>query len=86
MNQDQRSPLRLLLVIVGEMNQGLQKAQVEQATNDMLPLTNEIPSENPRRRGWELSVEGLKEAASAVGGIGKPVLTQVSVRTPIVWN
>lgn len=66
------------------MTQGLQKAQAEQVANDMLALTNEITIENPRRRCWELSVEGLKEAASAVGEIGKPVLALLGKLVPLM--
>ena len=46
MNQDQRSPLRLLLVSVRKMTQGLGKAQTAQVANDMLALANELTSEN----------------------------------------
>jgi hypothetical protein len=41
---------------------------------DLATLSEEMASPKPRRQWYELSIEGLKEAAQAVGDVGKPIL------------
>ena len=60
---------------VKEMIQRLPEAQQKQAAQDLQTLTDEALSEEPRRKWYELSAEGLIEAAKAVGEIAVPVIT-----------
>jgi hypothetical protein len=69
-----KSLLKDLAVAVGKMSEKLSEEQAEKIVRDLETLTAEAISKKPRRKWWELSVEGLKEAAKNVGEIGKPVL------------
>jgi len=57
---------------------------LEQVTNDSKALSNEIASESPRRRWYELSIEGITDAAKAIGEIGKPVIYTVEKLLPVL--
>jgi hypothetical protein len=76
--------LKNLATTVGKMSEQLPKEKAEQVANDLLALTNEATSESPRRRWWELSLDGIREAARAVGDIGTPVLTVIEKLLPIL--
>lgn len=47
-------------------------------------LAKEIARPKPRRKWYELSVEGLKEAAEAVGEVGKPILETTAKLVPLL--
>jgi len=38
--------------------------------DDLKGLTNELTKQNPRQKWWELSADGIKEAATTVGTVG----------------
>jgi hypothetical protein len=63
---------------VAEMIKVLSPAQQEQVASDLKILTNEATSEAPRRKWYELSAQGLLEAAKAVGETALPVITAVN--------
>lgn len=62
---------------VAEMAKHLPQESAREAARDLEILTKEATSGAPRRRWWELSVEGLKDAAKTVGEIAAPVLASV---------
>ncbi len=47
-------------------------------------LSKEVARTKPRRKWYELSVEGLKEAAAAVGEVGKPILETIAKLLPLL--
>ena len=53
------------------------KEQVKQMSNNLQMLSNEMTMEKPRRACYEMSLNGIKEAASAIGEIAKPVVDTV---------
>jgi tetratricopeptide (TPR) repeat protein len=57
---------------------------IEQMAADVETLSKEIASEAPRRKWYELSLEGLKEAAEAVGEVAAPILKIVKQLTPLL--
>jgi hypothetical protein len=63
---------------------GTWSCQAEQVANDLQTFTNEATSEKPRRKWWELSAEGMKEAANTVGEIGVSVLETLEKISPIL--
>lgn len=67
--------LEKLNAAVKEMIQRLPEMQQKQAAQDVQTLTDEALSEKPRRKWYELSAEGLIEAAKTVGEIATPVIT-----------
>ncbi len=53
-------------------------------SRDVKSLSDEITSSNPRNKWYNLSLEGIKEAAEKIGEIGKPILETVSLLVPIL--
>ena len=51
---------------------------------DVESLCKETASSKPRRKWYEMSIEGLKEAAEAVGEVGKPILKTVGKLLPML--
>jgi len=82
--EDLKEILKNLTTTVGQLTEQLPKEQAEQVVNDLQVIMNEATSSKPRRRWWELSVEGIKEAALTVGIIGKPVLTCLEKLIPLL--
>lgn len=76
--------LKSLAAEIGKINELLPKEQAEQVANDLQALTNEAISEKPRKKWWELSVSGIKEAAQSVGTIGKSALTILKELIPVL--
>lgn len=74
---DRKQQLQELAQHVAEMAKSLDEARAEQAARDLENLTAEALSKEPRRRWWELSAEGLIEAAKAVGEAAAPVVSTV---------
>lgn len=83
-SDDLKTTLKNLAIAVGKMSEGLPDAQAKEAARDLETLTGEATSSSPRRRWWELSIEGLKKAAQDVGEIGKPVLELASQIVPLL--
>lgn len=78
--------LKLLAIVVGRMTKNLPKKQAEQVTNDLQILINEATSEMPRRKWWELSAQGIKEAAKNNGQDNISVLATLDTIIPILEN
>jgi hypothetical protein len=47
-------------------------------------LSKEVARDTPRRKWYELSVQGIKEAAEALGEIGKPILDTTAKLLPLL--
>lgn len=56
----------------------------EGIANDLQTLTAEATSQSPRKRHLEFSLEGIKEAAAAVGDIGKTAIGLVTQLAPLL--
>ena len=65
------------------MAKQLPEKKAEQAAQDLETLTNEATSREPRRRWYELSAEGLIEAAKTVGKMAEPVVKTVEAILPL---
>lgn len=76
--------LKLLTITVGRMIEPLPKKQAEQVANDLQILINEATSVMPRRKWWELSVQGIKEAAKNNGQDNISVLATLDTIIPIL--
>ncbi len=59
--------LKELTISVAKMSEQLPKEQAEQVANDLQSFTNEAISEKPRQKWWQLSSEGIKDAAKTIG-------------------
>ena len=69
---------------VGTLIKHLDAERAEAIARDLETLTKEATSAKPRRKWWELSVQGLKDAATAVRDVGKPVLETLKLLLPVL--
>ncbi|MCK4793793.1 MAG: leucine-rich repeat domain-containing protein [Desulfobacteraceae bacterium] len=58
--------------------------EVETMVRDAEALSKEVASSKPRRQWYEVSLDGLKQAAINIGEIAKPVLAIVSRLRPVL--
>lgn len=81
---DLKELLQKLTKEVGVMSEALPEDTSQQVARDLETLTTEATSKAPRKRWWELSLDGIKQAAISVGEIGKPVLEIVTLLIPLL--
>lgn len=79
-----KQALEALAADVGRLASQLQPPLAKQVADDLDMLTREATREKPRRRFWEVSIEGLKDAANAVREIGEPVLATIGKLVPLL--
>jgi hypothetical protein len=73
-----------LLTQVAEVARQAPRDRAQELGENAEVLAKEIVREKPRRKWYELSAEGLKEAAEAIGQVGKPILETVSKLLPLL--
>lgn len=66
--------LKELVEAVANLSENLPKDMAQEMVEDLEILTSEAISKTPRKRWWQISVEGLIKASENIGEIGKPVL------------
>lgn len=79
-----RDLLTKLASQVGELSQGMSAEAQEKVADDLATLTKELSRPAPRRQWWQLSIEGLKDAATAMGEIGAPIVKTVAELLPLL--
>ncbi len=77
-NDEIKAALKELLEAVTEAAKGVEEKRAKAMVQDAELLTKAVASEEPNRRWYECSVDGLREAAEAVGKVGVPILTAVA--------
>lgn len=70
--------LRELTTRIASVDSSVNPEAVQNLNGDLDRLTEEMSKQNPRRKWYEVSIDGIKEAASAVGEIGQPILESAS--------
>lgn len=73
--QELKVELEKLNQAVTEMVKALPDEKQREVAQDLKTFTDEATSQSPRRKWYELSAEGLVEAAKAVGEVAIPVVT-----------
>ncbi len=58
--------------------------QFADMVEDVATLTSEAGRESPRKKQYQLSLEGIKEAAVTLGEIAKPVLAVAEKLAPLL--
>ena len=58
--------------------------ETETMVRDAEALTKEVTSTKPRRRWYEVSLDGLKQSALNIGEIAKPILDIVGKLRPLL--
>ena len=76
--------LEQLALAVAPVAEALPSDKAKQLAQDLSTFTSEVTSENPRHKWWELSLEGIKEAALAAGEVGKTALDLAAKVAPLL--
>lgn len=79
-----KETLQQLASAVGKLVEGLDKESAEEVARDLESLTSEATSNKPRRKWWQMSVDGITSAAEKVAGVGKPVLEILAKLKPLL--
>ena len=74
---DLKSALESLHRATAELCKHLDPTKADEVARDLSQFANEVTSPTPRRKWYELSSEGLKQAANAIGQFGGPVISTV---------
>jgi hypothetical protein len=76
-----KSLLNDLVNAINEVNKKAPSEEAEAMARDAEALVKEATSSKPRRKWYEISIEGLKQAAINIGEIAEPVLDIVKKLT-----
>jgi HEPN domain-containing protein len=79
--------LEQLLKAVNEVNKKVPREKTDEGeamVRDTEALIKEAISSKPRRKWYEVSLEGLKQAATNIGEIAEPVLDIVRKLIPLL--
>lgn len=87
-NVEGKEQIRALVTELAERISAIDPAVQPETTrgmaDDLKVLSDEVAKPQPRRKWYQLSLEGIKEAAEAIGEIGKPVLETVARLLPLL--
>jgi hypothetical protein len=83
-SEELKELLKELALAVGNLTGELAEEKAKEVADDLETFTKEAVRENPRRKWWELSAEGIKEAAQSVGEVGKTVLDLLARLLPLL--
>ena len=84
LDEEVKSLLKQLIQEVNEASKDVPKEKAELMARDVEALSKEVTSSKPRRRWYEISIEGLKETAEAVGKVGEPILKMTRKLLPLL--
>ena len=85
--QDIEKLLEQLVTAVNDVNKNVKKEESDKAeamARDVETLVKEATSENPRQAWYEITMNGLKEAAQSIGEIANPVLDVLTKLSPLL--
>lgn len=88
-NNDLKTQLDQLLKTINEISKQATPEQIDttqKMAQDAETLVKEAASSNPRRPWYELSLDGLKEAATSIGEIATPVLKIIKEIGPLLLS
>lgn len=84
LDKEVKSLLEQVLKQVAEVAATAPAAAAAELAENAESLATEISRTKPRRKWYELSIEGLKAAAEAVGEVGKPILETTGKLLPLL--
>jgi len=85
-SDDLKSLLEGLTREVERMAGELEKDRAEELLEDLQTFINAATKKNPRKKWWQLSAEGIKEAAKTAGEIGLSALKHLDKIIPLLEN
>lgn len=83
-SEDLKNLMEHLVKQISEAGPTVDPRMAEKMGKNLELLSSELKSAQPDRRWYEVSLAGLKEAAEAVGDVGKPILTTVAKLMPLL--
>jgi hypothetical protein len=81
---DVQELVKTLTKQIGALSTQIPEDKSKQMAADVETLAKEIALPEPRRKWYEISMSGLKEAAEKIGEIGKPVIETVKLLWPLL--
>ena len=85
-HDDVKDLLRELIKNVNEVAKSKPGEVSESLARDVETLSKEVTSSRPRRKWYEMSIEGLKDAAVKIGEVGKPILETTGKLLPLLLS
>jgi len=79
-----KSLIKQLADQIAALSPSTNPEKIKEMGDDLATLSNEMAKPEPRRKWYELSLEGIKEAALAVGEIAKPIVDTVAKLGPLL--
>ena len=83
-SDDVKNLVKVLTEQVSAAAPKVDSGSAEQLGKNLEALSKELSSAKPQKRWYEVSLEGLKEAADAVGEIGIPIAKTVAKLMPLL--
>jgi hypothetical protein len=83
-NDDVKQLVSQLTARIAAIDPTVNPAKVRAMADDLKTLSDEVSKPEPRRKWYELSLDGIKEAAQTIGEIGKPVIETVLKLVPLL--
>jgi hypothetical protein len=85
-DNDIKQYLSELLHHIAELNSKVPAEVINPISRDAEDLVNEVNSDKPRKRNSVFSLEGIKDAAIALGETAKPILELAEKISPFLQN
>ncbi len=82
--EDVKALMKELIEQIASLKDAGNPDKIQQMADDLKTLGDEIAKPQPRRKWYELSLQGIKEAAEAVGEVGKPIVKTVMQLLPLL--
>ncbi|MCP5119073.1 MAG: GTP-binding protein, partial [bacterium] len=83
-SDDLKGLLEQLAQEVAKIAEKLPKEKAEEVADDLDRFTGEVTKDNPKRKWWELSADGILEAAKSAGQIGATAITIIDKVRPLL--
>lgn len=83
-SEDVKALVKEMTEQITAIAQKIDPKQAQRMGQDVETLSKEMSQPEPRRKWYEVSLEGLKEAAEAVGGIAAPIVATVKKLLPLL--
>lgn len=76
--------VKQLMEQIANISPGIDSSKAELMGKDVKALSDEVASPQPRKSWYKLALEGIKETATTIGEVAKPVLEIVTKLMPLL--
>ena len=78
--------LKQLAQEVAKVAQKLPDDKAEEVADDLQRLTEEVTKDTPKRKWWQLSADGIREAAQSAGDVGTTAISLLRELLPLLGS